>query len=91
MLYGVATPYWGSGLGTEAARAMIRHGFGELGLDRIVAGADTLNAASLRVMQKAGMSYDGRNLRNGHDLTYYALSREKFREASGNAPSDAPG
>ena len=91
LLYGISTAYWGSGLGTEAARAMIRHGFEEIGLDRIVAGADTQNAASLRVMQKAGMLHDGRDLRNGHDLTYYALTREAFREAPRNAPSDAPG
>ena len=87
LLYGISTPYWGSGLGTEAARAMIRHGFGEIGLDRIVAGANTQNAASLRVMQKAGMLHDGQDLRNGHDLTYYALTRDAFR----NSPSDAPG
>ena len=91
LLYGIATVHWGEGLATEAAGAVIRHGFGKLGLDRIVAGADTQNAASLRVMEKAGMYYDGRDLRNGHDLTYYALSREAFREALRNAPSDAPG
>ena len=91
LLYGISTPYWGSGLGTEAAGAMIRHGFEEIGLDRIVAGAETRNAASLRVMQKAGMLHDGRNIRDGQDLTYYALSREAFRGASRNVPNDAPG
>lgn len=78
LLYGIATPYWGEGLATEAARAMIRYGFEEAGLERIVAGADTENAASLRVMEKAGMHHDGRDRRNGRDLTYYALSRETF-------------
>ena len=79
LLYGLLTPYWGEGLATEAARAMIRHGFEEVGLERIVAGADTENAASLRVMEKAGMIREGRDRRNGHDLTYYALSREAFQ------------
>jgi ribosomal-protein-alanine N-acetyltransferase len=87
LLYGLATPYWGEGLATEAARAMIRYGFEEIRLDRIVAGADTENAASLRVMEKAGMTHDGRDRRNGQDLTYYALSRKTFR----NTLSDAPG
>ena len=91
LLYGISTPRWGEGLATEAAEAIIRYGFGEIGLYRIVAGADTRNTASLRVMEKAGMLHDGRDLRNGHDLTYYALTREAFREAPRNAPSDAPG
>lgn len=87
LLYGLATPCWGEGLATEAARATIRYGFEEIGLDRIVAGADTENTASLRVMEKAGMVRDGRDLRNGQNLTFYALSREAF----GGSPSDAPG
>lgn len=87
LLYGLRTPCWGGALTTEAARAVVRYGIEEAGLDRIVAGADTQNAASLRVMEKAGLYPDGRDLRNGHDLTYYSLSREDFR----GDPSDAPG
>lgn len=83
ILYGLARPYWGMGLATEAARAAIRYGF-EAGLDRVVASADTENAASLRVMQKAGMGYEKRVLRGGRDQTYYALSREAYE------PDDAP-
>ncbi|WP_228281689.1 GNAT family N-acetyltransferase [Rubrobacter marinus] len=86
LLYGITTPRWGEGLATEVAEAMVRHGFEDLGLDRIVAGADTENAASLRVMEKAGMIHDGRDLRNGKDLTYYALSREAFRRSLSDAP-----
>ena len=81
LLYGIATQSWGEGLATEAAGAMIRYGFEEIELDRVVAGADTRNTASLRVMEKAGLLRDGRDLRNGQDLTYYALSREVFRGA----------
>ncbi len=86
LLYGISTARWGEGLATEAAEAMIRHGFEEIGLDRIVAGADTRNTASLRVMEKAGMFHDGRDLRNGHDLTYFALSGEAFRRSLSDAP-----
>ena len=34
------------------------------------ASADTPNAASPRVMEKAGMGYEKREIRDGHDLTY---------------------
>jgi len=45
----------GRGFATEGARAMLRFGFDNLGLHRIVAGCDTRNAASLRVMDRLGM------------------------------------
>ena len=39
---------------------MLSFGFRQLGLNRIYAGHFTRNPASGRVMQKAGMSYEGR-------------------------------
>src|SRR5712692_4273267 len=50
----LARPYWGQGLATEAGRAFIEFGFSELGLSRIVAGANVKNLASNRVLQKLG-------------------------------------
>ena len=45
----------GRGFATEAAREMLRIGFDELALHRIVAGCDSRSTASLRVMQRLGM------------------------------------
>ena len=45
----------GRGLATEGAREMLRLGFDELGLHRIVATCDPRNVASLRVMERIGM------------------------------------
>ncbi len=89
LAYGLATPYWGTGLATEAVRALIHHGFEDLGFERIAASADTPNAASLRVMQRVGMSYERRETHEGRDTTYYAISREDFRATNG--PTDEPG
>src|SRR5437868_2300537 len=50
----LARPYWGRGLATEAGRAFVEFGFGELRLSRIVAGVDARNAASIRVIEKLG-------------------------------------
>jgi ribosomal-protein-alanine N-acetyltransferase len=50
----LARPYWGCGLATEAGRAFIQYGFDVLQLSRIVAGANVLNLASNRVLQKLG-------------------------------------
>ena len=59
MGYSIARPLWGRGLTTEAATAVITHGFEELGLARIQASADVRNEGSWRVMEKLGMERTG--------------------------------
>ena len=49
--------FWGRGLATEFARAMIPYGFEKLKLTRIFARADHPNVASIRVMRKVGMQF----------------------------------
>ena len=48
---------WGKGYATEGSRALIRKGFTELGVQRVVAETMTVNVASRRVMEKAGLKY----------------------------------
>ncbi|MCY0094358.1 GNAT family N-acetyltransferase [Hoeflea ulvae] len=47
---------WGKGLASEAARALLAHGFDEIGLDHISAFAVTSNQPSIAVMRRIGMS-----------------------------------
>ena len=47
---------WGKGYATEGARALIRRGFSELGVQRVVATTYEDNLASRRVMEKLGMT-----------------------------------
>ena len=53
--YRLKRSLWGQGLATEAARALVGHAFGPLGLTRLVAIAHVDNAASRRVLEKLGM------------------------------------
>jgi RimJ/RimL family protein N-acetyltransferase len=46
---------WGKGYATEGSRALIRKGFTEFGVQRVVAEAMAVNTASRRVMEKAGL------------------------------------
>jgi RimJ/RimL family protein N-acetyltransferase len=78
LLYGIAPSAWGQGLATEAARAVLRHGFIELGLTRIVAGADVPNVASLRVLEKLGMTFTHRMRMEYGEVKYFALTRAAF-------------
>ncbi len=48
---------WSKGYATEGSRALIRKGFTELGVRRVVAETMVVNAASRRVMEKAGLRY----------------------------------
>ena len=50
---------WGQGFGTEAAIACLAHGFGPIGLARVIAICFPENVGSWRVMEKAGMIYEG--------------------------------
>jgi RimJ/RimL family protein N-acetyltransferase len=50
---------WGHGYATEAARAALDFGFGELGLAEIVSFTAVANTRSAAVMERLGMRRDG--------------------------------
>ena len=55
----MGVPYWGRGYCTEAIIAAVRYGFREVNLNRIFAMAFSSNAASRRVLRKAGFRHEG--------------------------------
>ena len=77
--------YWGRGLVPEAVRAMIRFGFERMDLNRVEARCLAENAASARVMEKAGMAYEGTLRQRGflkgayRDMKMYAALRGEYR------------
>jgi len=79
LLYGLAPAYWGQGLATEAAYAVLCYGFERLGFARVWAATDPPNLASVRVMDRLGMQFDRRGTLNGLDTVFYSLSREQFK------------
>jgi RimJ/RimL family protein N-acetyltransferase len=50
--------FWGRGLATEAAQALVQYGFERLQLSRLVCLIDRANEASIRVATKIGMSFE---------------------------------
>ena len=52
--FALAPEYWNKGLGTEAARAMVKAGFGLTSAVEILASASVDNPASRRVLEKCG-------------------------------------
>ena len=77
--YWLGVPYWGRGYATEAAVAVIRYGFDDLGLHKVTAQHMIGNPASGRVMEKAGMQREGELadnlLKDGvfHTLAVYGI------------------
>ena len=79
VVYHLAKAYWGRGLATEIARASLRFGFDEHRFDRIIAVAKPENAASIHVMEKAGMQYEMHTAYYNMDVIQYRILREEFR------------
>lgn len=73
--YWLGVPYWGKGIMSEAAQAVVDYGFGTLGLHRIEATCMPHNIGSSRVMEKAGMRYEG-------TLRGYYRKDDGFRDAA---------
>ena len=67
-VYLVRRDRWGRGYATEAARAALEIGHGQLRLPRIIALAYPENVASQRVMAKAGMRPDGETTAYGRRM-----------------------
>ena len=56
--YMISKAYWGQGLGSEAALAILQYGKENLGLSRMVCLTDPGNDASMRVATKIGMTFE---------------------------------
>jgi RimJ/RimL family protein N-acetyltransferase len=65
---------WGKGLATEGSRALIRKGFTEFGVQRVVAETMAVNLASRRVMEKAGLTL----VRTFHQPWPYPIEGDEF-------------
>lgn len=77
--YLIDRPYWGRGLATEAARAVVKLGFERYGFLRIVALINPENVGSVRVAEKVGLKYERDvNFRDYGQVALYALKAEDF-------------
>lgn len=70
--------WWGHGYATEAARAALGDGFENYGQHRLLARANPNNAASIAVMIRCGMTFDGEDEREGKRLVRYQLTRSQW-------------
>ena len=55
--YRLSQRHWRKGLASEGSRELVRYGFDEVGLDRIIAQTMAVNAGSRAVMERIGLTY----------------------------------
>ncbi len=79
--------FWRHGLGAEAARGLVRYGFEQLQLPRLIALPDPASQASIRTAQKAGLVFERDIEMDGTPCSLYAISSPAARRP---APATAP-
>ncbi|MDO5754329.1 GNAT family N-acetyltransferase [Arthrobacter sp.] len=89
--YSFHRSYWGNGYATEATSQLLKFGFDTLKLERISATCHPGNIGSIRVLEKAGFTLEGRlrshRLVRGarRDSLLYSILREEHDSASADA------
>lgn len=87
--YSIHPDFWNQGFASEALKRLLQQAFDVLHLHRVEAGVAVANAASIRVLEKAGMQREGRHrdilpLASGwSDNFSYALLASDFQNKKG--------
>lgn len=81
LLFGVSYDHWNRGIATESSRRVIQYAFADLELGDVDASTDAGNAASIRVLEKLGMSFTRRDVVDELDTVFYKLSRATWQSS----------
>lgn len=88
LAYWIGKSYWDNGYATEAANKMIEFAFQQLKVNRIWAAIMKKNIASIEVMKKLGLTYEGtfreHVLKWGvyEDIDYFGIVKSDFEGKS---------
>jgi ribosomal-protein-alanine N-acetyltransferase len=84
--YWLAEPYWGKGITAGALRVMTKYSFENFDFNRIFANVFELNPASVKVLEKAGYTFEAR-LRKSvfkqgrfQDQIVYSILRDEYEQ-----------
>ena len=73
--YCIGQSHWGNGYAPEALKAVIEYAFRHIYLNRVQAFHRNKNASSGKVLQKAGMNYEG-------TLKQYLIHKDEFDDCN---------
>ncbi len=71
-------PFWGKGYATEIGKAVIASAFATTGIEAIYGMVNPQNKASMRVMEKIGMTCLGLQVFRGERDMFYRMDRTRF-------------
>lgn len=80
--YRFLSEYWGRGLATESAHAIVNAGFDNLDIDSILAFVLPENKSSVSVLDKLGFTYEDIVMEDGLKAHMYQLARNNWDSAS---------
>lgn len=84
LAYWIGRPYWDNGYATEASKQIIKFAFQKLELNRIWATIMKKNKASIVVMKKSGLKWEGTFPQHVlkwdkyEDVAYYGILKEQY-------------
>lgn len=72
--------FWGQGYASEASKICLEYGFRTLKLERIIAKAMPENVASIKIMQKLGMTFRGyvHDPTDPHPFVLFDIKRDEY-------------
>jgi len=73
--FALSKAYWGQGLATEAAHALVEYGFGQLQLSRLICLIDHDNQASIKVATKIRMTFEKEGEDDKGPFLVYAMNK----------------
>jgi RimJ/RimL family protein N-acetyltransferase len=76
--YSLMPQYWGKGLATEMATAMLAVGFDHLGLPSVIAMTYAGNGRSRRVAEKLGFQFERETAWKGSQAMLYRKTPERL-------------
>ena len=86
LVFALAKCHWGKGFMTEATKEVLRYGFTRMALNRIEAIVDGENVATVRVLKRENMAFEG-IMREGvkvrgayRDAKLYAALKKDFQQ-----------
>ena len=73
LVFAFSKSFWGNGFATESAKACLKYGFENLGIEKIYAATHPENIASQKVLEKIGMDFEAESPHYQMELKIYSI------------------
>lgn|GEM_PF-532736 len=83
----LARPFWGQGYAFESGIGLLEYGFGDLGLDEILALAHPENDRSIRACKRLGMTPRQPRMNQGYEHACFGATRDSWTAPSRHVAS----